>query len=813
MIFIMPETFWVIVVAAGEVSSVVQSFLAIMSLTPKDLEELAREKSVLLNEFFQAEPPRTKGEDIVELWRQIHDETVQNTVIETVQGASDASNPVFPYEKLQAIVGDGGHWKWPRIWRRFDELERRGTAYRAGDPVNFGIPNSNNNIMPQSVLVVGGGPVGLRLAIELKLGGHQVTVFEKRREVRGAGGELQQLGFTNRINRPHVFNFLRNDLDRLNGRDFMSSKMCYPVFTQADTSSIGIDELQLLLLKNALLLGVDFQLGMSYEDAHIVLDAKTQKPRWQVKFTCDNLAAEQQGITPGSHRVAMFDVLMGCDGARSRVRESQKRIFGDVDKRNFKKMIGVVANIQKVSRQRLKELGFPSGQEPTDMKRAHLANGAGNMAGLNYYKASYHNYVIFTPSKEDLQRAGFGGSIYSFSDGREKANPNTPEEKLRLKQWVLARCKEAGIPVDESLGNGGFVEEPNDVMAFDFSEIWKCQKNFAFNLPPVGYDTETLGPWSGTSLVPPIGLVGDAVTEPFWIAGVGLQRGWNGVMDACYLIDNLYNMSFAGEEPEGSQTTSWNEHVQRLQGMIPKLYDCSHDGRMTREGLQGEYADQGVVMTQLNKHMKDAEKPQWQLLVDPFSRYEQFAKKLEHKYRGARILENMHPVVRRTLALRKPVESERSGPVMLPRTLLSINGKEIIKVNAFDYVQPKPAPTAPAPILSIPEPEVAKRASSKSESLQALLSKQIDEHVKSSSSAKAFDDERWVPISPKEGFAELAETQWDIMTEKHLAPAQKAELLHVRNMMKSLKQQIAALNSSLEAFQRAENELLTNTKC
>ena len=66
---------------------------------------------------------------------------------------------------------------------------------------------------------MGGGPVGLRLAIELKLGGHQagaserknsdvctsdlgsakVTVFEKRREVRDETGQLQQLGFTNRI--------------------------------------------------------------------------------------------------------------------------------------------------------------------------------------------------------------------------------------------------------------------------------------------------------------------------------------------------------------------------------------------------------------------------------------------------------------------------------------------------------------------------------------------------------------------------------------------------------------------------------------
>ena len=45
-------------------------------------------------------------------------------------------------------------------------------------------------------------------------------------------------------------------------------------------------------------------------------------------------------------------------------------------------------------------------------------------------------------------------------------------------------------------------------------------------------------------------------------------------------------MSFSGE-CDPIETTSWNEHVQRMQTVIPKLYDCSHDGRMTREGLQG----------------------------------------------------------------------------------------------------------------------------------------------------------------------------------------------------------------------------------
>lgn len=48
------------------------------------------------------------------------------------------------------------------------------------------------------------------------------------------------------------------------------------------------------------------------------------------------------------------------------------------------------------------------------------------------------------------------------------------------------------------------------------------------------------------------------------------------------------------------------------------------------------------------------------------------------------------------------------------------------------------------------------------------------------------------------------------MTEQHLSPSQRAELLHVRNMIASLKQQMACLSSSLEAFERAERDLLIN---
>lgn len=793
-----------------------------MSLTPKDMEELANRKVELLKKFLSAEPPSDRGEDLIELWREIYDDELKSAVIETATGPSDdITNPVLPYEKLYCVVGDGGNWKWPRMWRRFDELQRRGPAYREGDPLNFGLPNPNPHIVAQSVLVVGGGPVGLRLAIQLKLGGHRVTVFEKRREVRDENGQLQTLGFTNRINRPHVFTFLRNDLDRLNGRDFMSSKMCYPVFTQADTSSIGIDELQMLLLKNALMLGVDVRVGVSFDDAEVSIDARTQKPRWKVLCTVDEKAASQYDMDLGTNSL-VFDVLMGSDGARSRVRESQATIFGEVDKRNFKKMVGVVSNVQKISRKRLKELGFESGQEPTDIKRAHRSS-TNSMTGLNYYKASYHNYVIFTPSKDDLERAGLSGKLYSFLEGRSQASQAQAEEKARLKKWVLARCKEVGIPVDETLPNDGFVPAPNDVMAFDFSEIWKCKKNFAFNIPPLEYLVEEQGPWSGKSLIPPIGLVGDAVTEPFWIAGVGLQRGWNGIMDACYVIDNLYNMTFSGE-PDAIPSTTWDDHVQRLQKMLPLLYDCAHDGRMTKEGLQGEHADQGVVMTQLARHCKDPEKPQWQLDVDPFTRYEPLAKLQDPKYKGAKALENIHPVVRRTMAIKKvPAEG-----VVCSKKLVSVCGKQIQTQTETTEHHNVSATTqrkwsdectgsgAAAPDRQpIPESEVIKVASSKNENLQSMLVKQIDVHVQQTRAASTADrrstpfiDEAWKELPAESGFAELAETAWDVMTEKHLGPVQKVELVHVRNMMNSLKQQISALTNSLEAYKRAEREIL-----
>lgn len=106
------------------------------------LNKIAKEKTNLLQEMFDMEPihvqvidPKTKkekphcqGEDIVYIWDKIYgqDKMMQDIVVETVTGPSTpgkdyvddpTANPAMPYQQLRALVGDGGKWKWPEIWK------------------------------------------------------------------------------------------------------------------------------------------------------------------------------------------------------------------------------------------------------------------------------------------------------------------------------------------------------------------------------------------------------------------------------------------------------------------------------------------------------------------------------------------------------------------------------------------------------------------------------------------------------------------------------------------------------------------------
>ena len=502
------------------------------SAKPLWLNNIAEEKTTLLKQFFEMEPihvdikdpvtkklkPRCQGEEIIYAWDECYanDPMMKNIVIDTMVGPStpgkdyyDASpingnssastidnnnnvNPVMPYQQLRALVGDGGKWKWPKIWKNIDTLPRRGRVWRhIDDPANLGtIANPNPDIVPLNCLIVGGGPVGIRLAIELSLGGHRVTIFEKRREERNKEGFLVNAGFTNRVNRPHINNFCRNDLDRLNGRNFMTPKMCYPVFTNSHTSSIGIDEAQMMLLKTALLLGVNFELGVGYVTAEIDIENKqTQSPSWMVEYTADEIACTRYGKEKeGTQR---FDALFGCDGGNSKVRKTQVDWLGTPRTRKYKRMYGIVSNLRKCSRTKLKSMGFDSGLEPEDI--------AGLKTGVYFYKASYHNYLIVHPSKDEMEQNGIPWKgIFCFKEARDSAisaDSEQKELKESLKKFIVKKAEELNIPLDETLPNGGFVEAPNDVMGFDFSEFYNCEKSAMAIVPPLEWNKDQDGEW------------------------------------------------------------------------------------------------------------------------------------------------------------------------------------------------------------------------------------------------------------------------------------------------------------------------------
>lgn len=654
------------------------------SARPTWLNKIAKEKTALLQSIFEMEPihvdvkhpvtkkirPRCQGEDILRAWDECYadDPIVKNIVVDTAIGPStpnrdycdDASaNPAMPYQQLRALVGDGGKWKWPEIWKNLDLLPRRGPAWRhINDPSNLGtIGNPNPDIVPLDCLIVGGGPVGLRLAIELVLGGHRVTIFEKRREIRDPdSGELRAAGFTNRVNRPHIKNFCRNDLDRLNGRNFMTPKMCYPVFTNVHTSSIGIDEAQMLLLKTALLLGVRFELGVGYvnADIHVDEESKAQRPSWMVEYTADEIAAEKYGKKSTGGKQS-FDALFGCDGGNSRVRNSQVDWLGVPKTRKYKKMYGIVSNLQKCGRAKLKSLGFESGLEPEDRN--------GSLTGVFFYKASYHNYLIVHPSPQEMEANGIPWKgIFGFDRARSEAiaggDKSTAALRETLKKYMAKKAKALNIPFDESLSNGGFVDAPNDVMGFDFSEFYNCEKSAACSVPPLDWDRDRDGDWEVHC--PLIALAGDSVADPNWLLGVGLQRGWNSALDACFYADNVYNnKSFNGRPPSADEPIDspieWMEHLNNLANLMTILGHNSRDSKLSEEMNTGMLDEKGPVVLQLTRFLKtrdiDAPVPQYLPIVEPWYRYQEFESEIRKNYSGEKLFVNVHPTTTRELAI------------------------------------------------------------------------------------------------------------------------------------------------------------------
>uniref|UniRef100_A0A3B3SG54 Microtubule associated monooxygenase, calponin and LIM domain containing 2a n=1 Tax=Paramormyrops kingsleyae TaxID=1676925 RepID=A0A3B3SG54_9TELE len=188
------------------------------------------------------------------------------------------------YSRLKAKVT---FWKAKGLWSKLDK--RAGQKdYKKG-----------KSCVGTKCLIIGGGPCGLRTAIELALLGAKVVVIEKRDTF-------------SRNNVLHLWPYTIHDLRGLGAKKF------YGKFCAGSIDHISIRQLQLMLLKVSLILAVEVHVNVEFVKLlEPPEDQENEGPGWRAE------------ICPSDHPVSDFDfdVVVGADGRRNTLEGFRRKEF------------------------------------------------------------------------------------------------------------------------------------------------------------------------------------------------------------------------------------------------------------------------------------------------------------------------------------------------------------------------------------------------------------------------------------------------------------------------------------------------------
>lgn len=379
-------------------------------------------------------------------------------------------------------------------------------------------------------VVVGAGPVGLRCALELRLLGAEVVVLERHTEF-------------DRLNRVLLWGWCGEDLKSWGAKVLEPPELSFGA--DADFLHIGIAELQMLLLKPCLLLGVQVFFGTEYVGSMPeACGPHSAKPAWAVQVQHAKTNSTTSGL-PGPvspERLRGVDLIVGADGPRSRVAAAHglepREAVGF--RRGGATSLGLVANFTNL------QSSAEKGRRPFSMSRQFygpLFEACEQETGVALenvvcYISQQMHYFVMTPTRKSLQDLGILamdiGSPGRTSEERPPVRAADAAGLARVARAVAAFAWKRDEPALPTETLDALVGTPS---LFDFSSIRRASCGFCMARGPMSSSAMseadgsigTADPQQEAQLL--VGLCGDALIEPFWPEGLGIARGFLAALD------------------------------------------------------------------------------------------------------------------------------------------------------------------------------------------------------------------------------------------------------------------------------------------
>ncbi|XP_054518085.2 F-actin-monooxygenase MICAL2 isoform X11 [Pan troglodytes] len=376
------------------------------------------------------------------------------------------------YSKLKSKVTT---WKAKALWYK---LDKRGShkEYKRG-----------KSCTNTKCLIVGGGPCGLRTAIELAYLGAKVVVVEKRDSF-------------SRNNVLHLWPFTIHDLRGLGAKKF------YGKFCAGSIDHISIRQLQLILFKVALMLGVEIHVNVEFVKVlEPPEDQENQKIGWRAEFL------------PTDHSLSEFefDVIIGADGRRNTLEGFRRKEF------RGKLAIAITANFinrNSTAEAKVEEISgvafifnqkfFQDLKEETGI----------DLENIVYYKDCTH-YFVMTAKKQSLLDKGVIINDYIDTEMLLCAENVNQDNLLSYAREAADFATNYQLPsLDFAMNHYG---QP-DVAMFDFTCMY-ASENAALVRERQAHQLL-------------VALVGDSLLEPFWPMGTGCARGFLAAFDTAWMV-------------------------------------------------------------------------------------------------------------------------------------------------------------------------------------------------------------------------------------------------------------------------------------